>query len=453
MALSCLRISCIATALLAFAASAGAQTSGSTPDSEEWSFSFTPYVWMPATEGTTDVEVETPQGQLRLSGTAREETGGGKTFLVVRIPRTMIPSRSGTYEIPQASIVADEATRWQRDFFGGRRVTHVRKLRAVDRPRSIEVSAVPAANRPASFAGAVGRGYSLEVSADRSVVQVGDPITLTLTLRGEGNLESAGLPSLSAEGLLDPMEFRVPVGDLAGKLEGDAKRFTAVVRVLSLDVREIPALEYTWFDADMQAFLTTQSRPIALSVRAAQLVGADDVVSGDTSGEHEQESAPTTSTSIGKPESEALIAPTGADLAIERDVATLAKGSSSAASFEMLLAVGYLVPCLLLGLSLLDRKRRAVDPALVRLRVSLESQRKRISAAAALSGREQAREFADALRGMLAEVPDARSPALESFLGECDALVYAPGEAGAQSGEPLDERARSHAERIRKQVQ
>lgn len=402
----------------------------------------------PAAAGATEVEVETARGRLRLSGTAREETRDGTRFLVVRVPRTMIPSRSGTFEIPQASIVADEATRWQRDFFGGRRVTHVRKLRAVDRARSIEVAAVPAENRPASFAGAVGRGYSLEVSADRSVVQVGDPITLTLTLRGEGNLESAGLPSLSAKGLLDPAEFRVPVGDLPGKVEGDAKRFVAVVRVESVDVREIPALEYAWFDADTRTFQTTHSRPIALSVRAAQLVGADDVVSGDTSAEQGQEPAPTPPDAIAASEPEVVTALTGADLAIERDVATLARGSSSATSFGMLLALGYLAPCLLLGLSLVDRKRRAVDPALVRLRVSLESQRRRISAAAALSGREQARELSDALREMLAEVPDARSPALESFLGECDALIYAPDEAGAQSGEPLAERARGHAQHI-----
>ncbi len=311
--------------------------------------------------------------------------------------------------------------------------------------------AVPSANRPESFAGAVGRGFSLDVRADRSVVQVGDPITLTFTLRGEGNLESAGLPPLSAKGLLDPSKFRVPVGDLAGKLEGDAKRFTAVVRVESLDVREIPALDYTWFDADTRAFQTTRSRPIALSVRAAKLVGADDVVSGDASSE--QESAPATAIATAEPEPDAVIALTGADLAIERDVATLGRGSSSAAGNGILLAVSYLAPCLLLGLSLVDRKRRAADPTLVRLRKSLESQRKRIYAATALSGREQAREFADALRGMLAAIPDARSPALESFLGECDALVYAPGEARAQSGESLDRRARSHARHILERVQ
>ena len=425
------------------------------------------FVDAPPAAGATDVTIKTAQGKLSLSGSTREETRGGTKFLVVTVPRTMIASRSGTVDVGRASLIADEATRWQRDFFGGRRVTHVRKLRAVDRPRRVEVAAVPSVNRPESFAGAVGRGYSLEVSADRSVVQVGDPITLTLTVHGEGNLASAGFPLLSANGLLDPRKFRVPVGDLTGKVEGDTKRFTAVVRALSLDVREIPALEYTWFDSDTRAFQTTRSLPIALSVRAAKLVGADDVVSAAPSadpGPALRESgrelskpgeAPTTASAVSDPR--AVTALTGADLAIVRDVARLAMGSSSTVSAGVLLAVGYVAPCLLLGLSFVDRKRRSIDPAVIRLRKSLEVQHKRITAASSLSGRERAREFADALREMTALVPDARSPALDAFLGECDALVYAPGEVrsptGGPSGEPLEERARGHARHIVEQVQ
>jgi len=402
----------------------------------------------PPAPGGTDVRIETAQGQLGLSGTAREVTRDGTNFLVVTVLRTMIPSRSGKFEIPRTSLVVDEATRWQRDFFGGRRATHVQKLRAVDLARSIEVAAVPSANRPESFAGAVGRGYSLEVSADRSVVQVGDPITLTFSLRGEGNLLSAGLPPLSAKGLLDPEKFRVPVGELAGKLKGDTKRFSAVVRVESSDVREIPALDYTWFDADTRSFQTTSSRPIALSVRAAKLVGADDVVRSEAPAETGSPLAPETSFQ----EPDTVVALTGADLAIEQDVATLARGSSSGETSGALLAACYLVPSLLFGLSLLDRKRRAVDPALLRVRKSLDSQRKRIIAAASLSGRDQAREYADALREMIALLPDSRSPELESFLGECDALIYAPQGTEARSDEPLGDRALQHTESILEQA-
>jgi len=410
------------------------------------------FIDAPADAGSTDVKVETARGTLRLSGSAREEVQDGTSYFVVTIPRTMIPSRAGRFELLPVSFVVDEATRWQRDFFGGRRVTHVRKLGAVDPARRIEVAAVPSQNRPESYAGAVGRGYSLEVSVDRSVVQMGDPITLTLTLRGEGNLQSAGLPPLAADGLLDPAQFRVPVGELAGRVEGDTKRFTAVVRVESPDVREIPSLDYTWFDADTRTFQTTRSRPIALSVRPARLVRAADVVSGDASEEPGELAAEPGEAPPPTREPEPAMAVTAADLAIERDVGTLAKSVSSSVTDRMLLAGSYLAPCLLLAVALVDRRRRAVDPALVRLRRHLDAQRRRVVAAAALSGREQARELAGALREMLALVPEAQSAELDALLGECDALVYAPGELRPPAGEPLAERALAYALHILERV-
>jgi hypothetical protein len=406
------------------------------------------FVDEPDPAATTDVDIETASGALRLRGTAREEIRGRERFFVVRIVRTMIPLRAGSVEVEPSSLVVDEATRWSRDFFGGRRATHVRKLRALDRARTLAVGAVPLDGRPESFAGAVGRGYSLEVSVDRSVVQVGDPITLTLTLRGEGNLEVAGLPPLSAKGLLDPMQFRVPAGDLPGRLEGDAKRFSAVVRVQDEEVSEIPALEYSWFDAETQSFQTTRSRPIALSVRAAEVVSAADVVSGEVEEGRDAPSAGAAELPAAARETGAVLTLTGADLAIERDVAKLARGASSQQRGWTVLAGIYFSSCLLLGIAIIDRKRRAVDPTVVELRKHLETQSKRIRAAAKLPGREGAQEVADAIRQMLAKVPEARSAEIESFLGECDALIYAPGEAPAASSAELREQAVTLADGI-----
>ena len=68
--------------------------------------------------------------------------------------------------------------------------------RATGKPITIRVAEVPRVGRPPSFAGAVGAGYSLEVDADRSVVQLGEPIMLSFHLRGDGDLSSASLPAL-----------------------------------------------------------------------------------------------------------------------------------------------------------------------------------------------------------------------------------------------------------------
>lgn len=405
-------------------------------------------------ESTTDVTIEAAEGERKLRGTARDEVHRGTRYLVVSLTQTLIPLRAGDIEIEPSSLVAEEATRWQRDFFGGRRVSHVRKLRALDRPRVLRVGAIPGEKRPESFAGAVGKGFSLEVSADRSVVKVGDPIRLTFTLRGEGNLETAGLPNLAADGLLDPRDFRVPAGDLPGRFEGNAKRFEAVVRVENERVREIPALEYSFFNAEAQSFETVRSRPIALSVRAADVVGAEDVVSGDSQKvDAVAESEPPLLAERRQgdrgrqsPSSGSL---TGADLAIERHLASLARSSASGAGRRAVIAGFYLIPSTMLGLVLLDRRRRSVDPRVLRVRARLSAQGKRIQAAAGLADAEGVREVADALRTMLAEANQVGGAELEAFLGECDARIYAPGEVAPSNPEDWVERAMGFARQIR----
>jgi hypothetical protein len=276
--------------------------------------------------GQTEVKIETSGGTLELRGRADERAAGGRRYLVVSVTRTLVPLEVGKFEIAPATIIVNEGTRWQRDFFGGRRATRVRKLRAADRPRRLEVRPLPLVGRSASFAGAIGKGFSLDVAADRTVVKVGDPITLTLKLRGEGNLESAGLPPLSAEGGLSPIQFRLPDGDATGLLENGEKSFVRVVRVLDPAVREIPAIAYTWFDLETGTYQTTRSRPIALAVHGAEVVRAEDVVStaiGEQEAAEEPLAGVTPSEAVAPEATASPVRVSGADLAIERDPATL----------------------------------------------------------------------------------------------------------------------------------
>ena len=55
----------------------------------------------------------------------------------------------------------------QSDLFGRRTPAKVRKIRGQDRARTLLVKAPPRERRPPGFSGAVGRGFSLEVKADR----------------------------------------------------------------------------------------------------------------------------------------------------------------------------------------------------------------------------------------------------------------------------------------------
>jgi hypothetical protein len=395
----------------------------------------------PVERGETDVVIETAKGRVEFGGDASEVERAGRKLLVVSVRRTLVPLRAGALDVPRASLVVNEGTQFRRDLFGQRTATQVRKWRAIDQPRRLLVRPVPEQGRPQSFAGAVGRGFTLEVSADRSVVQVGEPITLTLTLRGEG-LEGAALPPLDAPGLLPPDSFRAPSGERPGELVDDAKRFTAVVRVLDERVSEIPALAYSWFDPATQAFETTRSRPIALAVGAALVIGAADVEGTPARGdEGEATRTPASPRSGG-------LTLTGADLAIERDPDRLLRRHAEGTYGVWLPAGVYAASLLVVALALLERRRADVDPVLRRRRQILAEQRTKLYEAAGLPPQQAAEQIAQALRRMLAELPEHRDPEVDAFLGECDALRYAPSGTSISSGETLHRRGEQLAKRL-----
>jgi hypothetical protein len=378
------------------------------------------------TAGDTKVVIQSGADRLELLGTSHDSVRGRKHFTTVEVTRTLVPLVQGVHEIPGASISVQEGVRFRRDFFGGRRATEVRRWRAQTPGRSLVVAAIPGQEQPASFGGAIGRGFTLEVSADRTVVQVGDPITLTLVIHGEG-VETASLPPLDAEGLMEAARFRVPEDPPTGELVGGGKRFTAIVRVLSDDVREVPALAYSWFDPDAKRFETTHSRPVALSVRSAEVIGAGDVEVAGAARESlpGSEDAPGSGRSPGESPRARSLALTGADLAIERDPARVL-GHAGAWGPSWMSPALYAGSVLLVVLALFDRRRRDVDPGETRLRRVLAEELARIRGAGALPPGDGARQIALSLRQMQSEAPEAANVDLDEVLGECDARSYAP---------------------------
>ena len=398
-------------------------------------------------EGEGTFKVQTGGKTLEIPGRVSKGTRGGKGFVVVELRRTMIPLRPGRFGVGPSTLVIDEGSVWRRNLFGRRQATRTRKLKTEDPGGWIKVVSVPEKGRPENFSGAVGRGFELEVSADRTVVEAGEPIELTFVLRGEG-LETASMPSLHAEGLLPPADFRAPPDILAGSVLGGEKRFTAVVRVLHEGVREIPPLAYTWFDPETERYETTRSRPIALSVGAGEIVDAGAVRSGEPAASAETEDgALPAATLTGKPSPEFVLA--GADLSIERDPSRLFAGHS--ASPRLAFAGGlYAASLVCVGLALWDRRRRGRDPREIETRNRLAESRRQIDRMGdrKTDGAECAGSIAASLREMLSLCPGAQSPQLDEFLGECDARSFAPAGQALSVDATFVSRARELARQI-----
>lgn len=392
--------------------------------------------------------VSTPAGEIEFPADVRQVDDAGKSWVVRSFTRTLVPVTVGRFDLGQPTLLCEEATAYQRDIFGSRVPSKTRRVRIAAEPQALDVKTVPDQGRPASFAGAIGAGFTVDVAADRTVLQTGDPVKLTFTIHGDGSLDSASLPPLAEAGL-SPQQFRLPDGEAAGITDASGKRFEVSVRVIDPAVREIPPIEYSWFDPTTGRFETTRSQPIALSVRAATMVGAGDVVSATPAApaadEPDDAKPGTAKPGAAKPgaakSSAASKAPeftlTGADLSVETDAARLRASSSSLLGSPALVWTGYTGGLLALVTGLVVRRRRDIDPVQAALRKDLRALRSRVAA-----GRSS-REVADALRKMASMRGDARphvagvdaksrAAGLDEVLARLDETAYAPGGATAE---------------------
>jgi hypothetical protein len=386
-------------------------------------------------ESDTQLVVTTKSGRLPLGAMARQSGGD----VIIEATRTLVPLSAGIHEVEPATLQLSEGVAFQRGLLGGRRATRVRKWSTESPARTLEVKQIPDEGRPPSFGGTVGRGFTLAVTADRSVVRVGDPITLSIDLRGEG-LETAALPSLDREGMLAGSDFHVPVGEVVGEREGDVKRFHAVVRVKDASVAGIPALAFSWFNPESERFETTHSRPIALSVSEGQVVGAGDVARAPS--EQPEPSLPE------RPDSEPSrrVVTTAADLSIERAPERLMRSEGGSLGGLGAQGVCYAGGVLVVLLAWVDRRRRDEDPALRARRERLGELLGRVDGAQTLTSDAALDALADALRRIRAEAPGADGAELDALVGECEAARYAPGATTLDAA--LVERAAQAARRF-----
>jgi hypothetical protein len=120
----------------------------------------------------------------------------GVTYQVGELKRTYIfAQRSGKLEIEPMKVecaIRKQSNKRPRDifeqFFGGGYEDAVVSVKS--KPISIEIKALPEANKPVGFSGAVGN-YSFKAQLSKESVKANDALNLTVTLSGSGNIKLA----------------------------------------------------------------------------------------------------------------------------------------------------------------------------------------------------------------------------------------------------------------------
>ncbi len=219
---------------------------------------------------------------LQLPYTIDQTTVNGVEFnrLTINLfvaPRSLPAGPAGgKVEIAPASVVAALPV-GRADFFGN---APTQTFRASDVPRTLTVKPLPETDRPPTFSGAVGEQFSIAVKTSRSVVSLGEPVELDVTIKSNQPLDNLSLGKLDGDGRLPKDKFTVPAEAPTGELtdEGKTKTFKITAQVTG-PATEVPGLSFSYFDPTKEQYRTIRSEPIALSVKGGSFVGAGDVVS------------------------------------------------------------------------------------------------------------------------------------------------------------------------------
>lgn len=212
----------------------------------------------------------------------KDSQGSERSYYLYELKQTIQANRPGRLTVDDINVILVYPDRLRQTPFGGLEIAARSMLTAQPVVEPIEVLPVPTKDRPAYYSGAVGT-YSVQAAAKPTEVAVGDPITLTLTVSGTGNLQELQPPPLAQLPELTG-HFRIPTDPLAGEVAPDGKRFTISIRATSHAVTEVPAIPFAYFDPQQERFVTVRTQPIPLKVKPADKLAMSQIV--DSTGGH-----------------------------------------------------------------------------------------------------------------------------------------------------------------------
>jgi len=187
----------------------------------------------------------------------------GRTFRNLRAQIAYLPTRGGRIELPESYLNFGRAE--DRGSFFDRRMVKTEDYYVAAPKRYVDVSALPEEGRPLDFTGAVGT-LTAHADVDRRDVDQGDSIKLTVEWTGSGNLEFFDAPEI---GRMDAFDgFRV-YGHTDEKRFGRRKTVYDLAP-LSPELDAIPPVPLPVYDPEQEAYVTLETSPIPLRVRALE---------------------------------------------------------------------------------------------------------------------------------------------------------------------------------------
>ena len=197
-----------------------------------------------------------------------EATLDGKVYRYLPLQKAiLLPQKDGTLEIDAMKIEIEEQFYTGRvDVFGIPEIG-IRKKAYSSGAKNISVKPLPLDNQPAGFTGAVG-SYNFAVNADKTQLKANEPLELTVTVQGKGNLDLLTLPKPivpNALELYDPEKINRVAKNMSSGMQGTKTEKYVIVPQYK-GTYTIEPLSFSYFDTATKTYKTITTEAITIDV-------------------------------------------------------------------------------------------------------------------------------------------------------------------------------------------
>lgn len=216
----------------------------------------------------------------------------GERYRVAKIKQVaLFPSKTGTlsvtpFELNVPVIVKKKKTgndvfdEFFNDSFFGRTETVEVKTRS--NTIKVEVDPLPQ-NAPASFTGSVG-DLNFKAEVDKKDVVTNESITLRLTVSGNGNIKLVKVPDPQLPPGFEKYEPKNVENINRGSVISGQKIIDYLIVPRNAGEKEIPPMEFTFFNPSLRKYVTLKSQPFKINVRQG-IAGSETTSQGFSQGD------------------------------------------------------------------------------------------------------------------------------------------------------------------------
>ncbi|MCF6173282.1 MAG: BatD family protein, partial [Campylobacteraceae bacterium] len=193
-----------------------------------------------------------------------------RQYKIIERTYALFPTHTGALEIGRAmirvTVASKKKSRRSNNFFGGL-FGSGEEVSVRSKLIKINVKPLPTKGKPKDFTGAIGK-FSISSTVNKKIVDVNQPVSVTIRLSGRGNIKSLAeptIPKLENQFRIYRASTSENISKTTSKI-GGTKIFEEVFIPKRPGDVEIPKINYNYFDPETQRYKYIATKSIMLKV-------------------------------------------------------------------------------------------------------------------------------------------------------------------------------------------